>query len=126
MDWAPEGGEKPGYYKNLLERNYVNWGEYSVTGASVSTLEVSGVLLLLDMRGPFVDNNRALANKIAFECHPVVVMCPGSFLGTPWVPVDVNEPKKDDNDNEDYVEKDAEGKRPTRSGDLSTASTGST
>ena len=97
-----------------------------MTGALVSALEVSGVLLLLDMRGPFVDNNRALANKIAFECHPVVVMCPGSFLGTPWVPVDVNEPKKDDNDNEDYVEKDAEGKRPTRSGDLSTASTGST
>ena len=37
-------------------------------------------------------------------------MCPDFFWGTPWVPVDVKDPKKDDNGNEDYVERDAEGR----------------
>ena len=74
-----------------------------MTGASVSAAEVSGVLLLSDVRGPFSDDNRALADKIAFECQPVVVMCPDVFRGTPWVPVDLKDRKKDD-------ERDAEGR----------------
>ena len=37
-----------------------------MTGALVSASEVTGVLLLSDVRGPFIDNNRYLADKIAF------------------------------------------------------------
>ena len=48
------------------------------------------------MRGPFVDNIRALADKIPFKCQLFVVMCPDLFRGTPWVPVHVNDMKKDD------------------------------
>ena len=81
-----------------------------MTGALVSASEVTGVLLLSDVRGPFIDNNRALANKIAFECHPFVVMCPDLFRGTPWVPVDVEDPKNDDNDDKYYVKRDVVGR----------------
>ena len=81
-----------------------------MTGALVSASEVSGVLLLSGVRGPFVDNNIALANKIVFECQLVVVMCPDFFQETPWVTVDVDNPKKDDDDNKDFVDRDAEGR----------------
>ena len=110
MDWAPEGGDEPGYYKNAFERNCEDWGQYSMTGASVLASEVSGVLILLDVTSPFVDYNRALSNNIAFECQTVVVMCPNFFRGTPWVPVDVNDTKKDDDNNKDYVDKDTDSR----------------
>ena len=110
MDWVPEGGDEPGYYNNVLESDYSNWGQYIMTRASVLASELSVVLILLDLRGPFVDNNIALANKIVFVCQPAVVMCPNFFQETPWVTVYVDDPKKDYDDNENYVKRYAEGR----------------
>jgi hypothetical protein len=76
--------DEEGYYKNILDRDYGDWGKYSMTGAQLSSQEVKGVLLLSDVRGPFCDDMRALADKIAFECQPVVVFAPDLFCGKPW------------------------------------------
>jgi dienelactone hydrolase len=73
-----------GYYNDVLYRDYSDWGEYTATGAQISAGEVQGVLLLSDVYGPFTDDNQALAEKIAFECQPVVVMAPDLFRGNPW------------------------------------------
>ena len=66
-----------------------------MTSASLLASEVSVVLLLLDVRVPFVYNNISLADNIAFKCQPFVFMCPDFFWGTPWVLVNVDNPKKD-------------------------------
>eukprot|EP00557_Chaetoceros_sp_GSL56_P012234 CAMPEP_0176484416 /NCGR_PEP_ID=MMETSP0200_2-20121128/4442_1 /TAXON_ID=947934 /ORGANISM="Chaetoceros sp., Strain GSL56" /LENGTH=768 /DNA_ID=CAMNT_0017880887 /DNA_START=92 /DNA_END=2395 /DNA_ORIENTATION=- len=76
--------DEEGYYKNILDRDYGDWGKYSMTGAQLSSQEINGVLLLSDVRGPFCDDMRALADKIAFECQPVVVFAPDLFRGKPW------------------------------------------
>lgn len=73
-----------GYYKDVLHREWSDWGEYTATGAQLSAEEVQGVLLLSDVYGPFTNDTRALAEKIAFECQPVVVMAPDLFRGNPW------------------------------------------
>ena len=77
-----------GYYTDILHRENSDWGEYTATGAQLSALEVQGVLLLSDVDGPFTNDTRALAEKIAFECQPVVVMAPDVFRGNPWKEVD--------------------------------------
>lgn len=41
-------------------------------------------MLLSDVYGPFSADTQALAEKIAFECQPVVVMVPDLFRGHPW------------------------------------------
>jgi Dienelactone hydrolase and related enzymes len=76
--------DEEGYYKNILDRDYGDWGKYSMTGAQLSSQEIKGVLLLSDVRGPFCDDMRALADKVAFECQPVVVFAPDLFRGKPW------------------------------------------
>ena len=81
---APNTGDEAGYYSEILERDYGDWGVYSPTGAQISAQEVQGVLLLSDVRGCFHDDTQALADKIAFECQPVVVMAPDLFRGLPW------------------------------------------
>ena len=69
-------GDENGIFDSILQRDYSDWGTHSVTGAQVaSTQQLTGLLLLSD------DNNnhtttRALADKIAFECQPIVVMVP--------------------------------------------------
>ena len=73
-----------GYYKNILDRDYGDWGKYSMTGVQLSSQEVKGVLLLSDVHGPFNEDTQALADKIAFECQPVVVFAPDLFRGKPW------------------------------------------
>ncbi|GFH61614.1 hypothetical protein CTEN210_18089 [Chaetoceros tenuissimus] len=55
-----------------------------MTGAQLSAQEVKGLLLLSDVYGPFSDDMQALADKIAFECQPVVVFAPDLFRGDPW------------------------------------------
>ena len=81
---APNTGDEAGYYSEILERDYGDWGVYSSTGAQISAQEVQGVLLLSDVRGCFHDDTQALADKIAFECQPVVVIAPDLFRGLPW------------------------------------------
>jgi len=81
---APDTGDEAGYYSEILERDYGDWGVYSPTGAQISAQEVQGVLLLSDVHGCFHDDTQALADKIAFECQPVVVMAPDLFRGLPW------------------------------------------
>lgn len=81
-------GDENGLYANILERDFTDWGKYTVTGAQLSAQEVQGVLLLPDIYGPFSEDTRALAEKIAFECQPVVVMVPDLFRGRPWKPVE--------------------------------------
>ena len=76
--------DEPGYYKNILDRDYGDWGKYSMTGAQLSAQEVKGLLLLSDVYGPFSDDMQALVDKIAFECQPVVVFAPDLFRGDPW------------------------------------------
>mmetsp|Transcript_16211 Transcript_16211/g.38239 ORF Transcript_16211/g.38239 Transcript_16211/m.38239 type:complete len:719 (-) Transcript_16211:548-2704(-) len=80
-----DDGDETGLYENALHRDYSDWGAYSTTGAQLSAAEVQGVLLLSDVFGPFSEDTRALAEKIAFECQPVVVMAPDLFRGDPWV-----------------------------------------
>lgn len=76
--------DEEGYYKNILDRDYGDWGKISTTGAQVSSTEVQGILLLSDVNGPFTEKTKALADKIAFECQPVVVFVPDMFRGLPW------------------------------------------
>jgi hypothetical protein len=67
------------YFLLFFSRDYSDWGKYTVTGAQLSASEVQGVLLLSDVYGAFSDDMLALAEKIAFECQPVVVMVPDLF-----------------------------------------------
>ena len=76
--------DEEGYYTNVVERDYGDWGKFSGTGAQISAQEVKGVLLLPDVYGPFTEYTKALADKIAFECQPVVVFVPDLFRGKPW------------------------------------------
>ena len=69
---------------NTIERDYGDWGIYTPTGAQLSKNEVQGVLLLSDVYGAYTDNTQELADKIAFECQPVVVIVPDLFRGHPW------------------------------------------
>lgn len=77
-------GDEFGFYDKVLDRDFSDWGKYTQTGAQLSALEVQGVLLLSDVFGAFSDDTRALAEKIAFECQPVVVIVPDLFNGDPW------------------------------------------
>jgi dienelactone hydrolase len=72
------------YTDVILDREFSDWGKYTLTGEQLSASEVQGVLLLSDVYGAFTDDTRALAEKIAFECQPVVVMVPDVFRGEPW------------------------------------------
>ncbi|KAL9189678.1 hypothetical protein ACHAXT_009353 [Thalassiosira profunda] len=81
-----EDASDPGAVYNTMERDYGDWGAYTPTGAQKSSTEVQGVLLLSDVYGPYTDNTQALADKIAFECQPVVVLVPDLFRGRPWTP----------------------------------------
>ena len=78
-------GDEFGIYSKVIDRDVSDWGKYTQTGAQLSASEVQGVLLLSDVFGAFADDTRALAEKIAFECQPVVVMVPDLFRGDPWV-----------------------------------------
>lgn len=77
-------GDETGLYKDALHRDYSDWGLYTTTGAQLSAEEVQGVLLLSDVYGPFTNDTKTLAEKIAFECQPVVVMVPDMFRGDHW------------------------------------------
>jgi dienelactone hydrolase len=83
-DEGLDEGDEVGNYKDILHRDYSDWGKYSVTGAQLSAQEVQGVLMLTDVYGPFTEETKALAEKIAFECQPVVCMVPDLFRGRPW------------------------------------------
>lgn len=76
--------DEEGLYTNILDRDYGDWGKYSLTGVQLSAQETKGVLLLSDVHGPFSNDIQALADKIAFECQPIVVFCPDLFRGNPW------------------------------------------
>ena len=67
-----------------IARDVGDWGVWTPTGAQLSATEVQGVLLLSDVYGAFTENTQALADKIAFECQPVVVLVPDMFRGRPW------------------------------------------
>ena len=77
-------GDETGIFKDVLHRDFTDWGKYTLTGAQLSAQEVQGVLLLSDVYGAFTDDTKTLAEKIAFECQPVVVMVPDMFRGKPW------------------------------------------
>jgi dienelactone hydrolase len=77
-------GDETGRFANILHREVSDWGKYTATGAQLSAQEVAGVLLLSDVYGAFAPDTTALAEKIAFECQPVIVMVPDLFRGNPW------------------------------------------
>jgi len=77
-------GDEFGIFDNILHRDFTDWGEYTLTGAQLSAQEVQGVLLLSDVYGAYTDDTKMLAEKIAFECQPLVVMVPDLFRGKPW------------------------------------------
>ena len=79
-----DSGDELGIYDNIIERDFSDWGKYTLTGAQLSAQEVQGVLFLSDVYGAFSEDTKALADKIAFECQPVVVMVPDLFRGDPW------------------------------------------
>ena len=79
-----DSGDEVGIYDNIIERDFSDWGKYTLTGAQLSAQEVQGVLFLSDVYGAFSEDTKALADKIAFECQPVVVMVPDLFRGDPW------------------------------------------
>ena len=78
-------GDETGIFVKVMDREVSDWGKYTQTGAQLSASEVQGVLFLSDVFGAFSDDTRALAEKIAFECQPVVVMVPDLFRGNPWI-----------------------------------------
>ena len=73
--------DEEGLYTKVLDRDYGDYGDYSMTGAQLSAQEVKGVLLLSDVYGPFSEDTKILVEKIAFECQPVVVFAPDLFRG---------------------------------------------
>ena len=79
-----EGEDDEDFPLEPIARDPGDWGVWTPTGAQLSASEVQGVLLLSDVYGAFSDNTQALADKIAFECQPVVVMVPDMFRGKPW------------------------------------------
>lgn len=89
-DAGLDEGDETGLYKNVIERDVSDWGKFTQTGAQLSASEVQGVLLLSDVYGAFSEDTRALAEKIAFECQPVVVMAPDLFRDKPWDEDEVN------------------------------------
>merc|ERR1712238_552658 len=100
-------GDETGIYKDALHREFSDWGEYTVTGAQLSADEVQGVLILSDVYGPFTDATKALAEKIAFKCQPVVCMVPDLFRDKPWkeeVDVDTNTPSGQNKEGQEYEE----------------------
>ena len=78
-DTGLDEGDETGLYANVVERDYSDWGKFTLTGAQLSASEVQGVLLLSDVYGAFSPDIQTLAEKIAFECQPVVVMVPDLF-----------------------------------------------
>jgi dienelactone hydrolase len=84
MEVGIDEGDETGIFWDVLHREVSDWGKYTVTGAQLSAQEVQGVLLLSDVYGAFSRDVTALAEKIAFECQPVVVMVPDLFRGRPW------------------------------------------
>jgi dienelactone hydrolase len=101
-----EDSSDPGTQYNTIERDYGDWGVFTPTGAQLSSSEVQGVLLLSDVYGPFTDDTQALADKIAFECQPVVVLVPDLFRGKPWT----TDPVVDEATYGDGLERNEEGK----------------
>ena len=87
-------GDETGLYSNIIERDFSDWGKYTQTGAQLSASEVQGVLLLSDIFGAFTQDTMALAEKIAFECQPVVVMVPDLFRDQPWAEVEEGKNRK--------------------------------
>eukprot|EP00536_Pseudo-nitzschia_multiseries_P012337 jgi/Psemu1/320228/estExt_fgenesh1_pm.C_4670001 len=83
-DQGLDEGDPTGIYKDAIHRDFSDWGEYTATGAQLSAEEVQGVLILSDVYGPFTEATKNLAEKIAFECQPVVCMAPDLFRGRPW------------------------------------------
>eukprot|EP00544_Gedaniella_sp_CCMP2646_P004422 CAMPEP_0202493556 /NCGR_PEP_ID=MMETSP1361-20130828/9854_1 /ASSEMBLY_ACC=CAM_ASM_000849 /TAXON_ID=210615 /ORGANISM="Staurosira complex sp., Strain CCMP2646" /LENGTH=692 /DNA_ID=CAMNT_0049123893 /DNA_START=127 /DNA_END=2205 /DNA_ORIENTATION=- len=83
-DQGLDEGDETGLYKYVIEREESDWGKFTQTGAQLSASEIQGVLLLSDVYGAFSEDSRALAEKIAFECQPVVVMVPDLFRNQPW------------------------------------------
>lgn len=83
-DEGIDEGDETGIYSEILNRDFSDWGEYTLTGAQLSAQEVQGVLFLSDVYGAFTDDAKTLSEKIAFECQPVVVMVPDLFRGNPW------------------------------------------
>ena len=79
-----EEGDETGIFRDILQRDFSDWGKYTPTGAQLSAQEVQGILLLSDVYGAYTDDTKMLAEKIAFECQPVVVMVPDLFRGNPW------------------------------------------
>ena len=77
-------GDETGIFRDILDRDFSDWGKYTPTGAQLSAQEVQGVLLLSDVYGAFSEDTKVLAAKIAFECQPIVVMVPDLFNGRPW------------------------------------------
>ena len=75
--------DEEGYYTDILDRDYGDWGDISTTGVHVSSQEVQGVLLLSDVYGPFTEHTIALADKITFECQPLVVFVTDVFRDDP-------------------------------------------
>mmetsp|Transcript_3461 Transcript_3461/g.6370 ORF Transcript_3461/g.6370 Transcript_3461/m.6370 type:complete len:1009 (+) Transcript_3461:13-3039(+) len=103
-DGAEDAPSDPGTrVYGAVERDYGDWGVYTPTGAQLSSAEVQGVLLLSDVYGAFAEDTRALADKIAFECQPVVVLVPDLFRGRPWAPVEEGDGE------DDGMERNAEG-----------------
>lgn len=74
-------GDETGLFDKILDRDFSDWGKYTQTGAQLSAAEVQGVLFLSDVYGPFNEDTKILADKIAFECQPCVVMVPDLFRG---------------------------------------------
>ena len=58
---------------------------YSMIGASISSQQVHGIIILSDVRGSDHEDTRTLCDKIAFECQPCVVMAPDLFRSKPWI-----------------------------------------
>lgn len=77
-------GDETGIFEHVLHRDISDWGKYTTTGAQLSAQQVQGIVLLPDVYGMKSDDIIALAEKIAFECQPVIVMIPDLFRGNPW------------------------------------------
>ena len=99
---GPDEGDQEGIYNEAIQRDYSDWGTYTTTGAQLSAQEIQGVILLSDVYGPFQNNTQALADRIAFECQPVVVMAPDLFRGRPWSDEQEGEEEEEQLDYEEW------------------------
>jgi dienelactone hydrolase len=111
-DLGPYGSDEGSSMDHMMNVNvdWTDWGKFTTTGAQLSAQEVAGIILLPDRHSNDQDDIIALAEKIAFECQPVIVMIPDIYQNAGMF---LDEPQQPQDDDDKMVDYDVEWRPPT-------------